>query len=113
MKGRLARLVDNKVIHHFIPVLNPIKLGLSVSALILIKARGENLSSMEQKLAEFSEVNVVYDITGEYDAAIVARFRTADELNRFLKKVLAVEDVERTATSVVLNILKEDLRLNI
>ncbi len=113
VKGRLARLVDNKVIHHFIPVLNPIKLGLSVSALILIKARGENLSSMEQKLAEFSEVNVVYDITGEYDAAIVARFRTADELNRFLKKVLAVEDVERTATSVVLNILKEDLRLNI
>ncbi len=113
VKSKLERLTDNRVIINFQPILDPTKLGYNVSALILIKAQGENLAAIEQKLASFEEVKIVYDITGEYDAAIIARLKTPDQLNKFLKKVLAVENVERTATSVILNILKEDLRLYI
>ena len=53
----------------------------------------------------------VYDITGEKDIVVVAKFKTRTELNRFIKTVLSVEFIERTNTHIVLNTVKEDFRL--
>jgi Lrp/AsnC family transcriptional regulator for asnA, asnC and gidA len=52
-------------------------------------------------------VNAVYDVTGEYDAIIVAQFRNREELNEFVKGLLAVPGVKRTNTMLVLNTMKE------
>jgi len=53
----------------------------------------------------------VFDSTGEWDAIIMARFRTRSELNIFVKKVLDHENVDRTYTQVVLNITKDEKRV--
>jgi isopropylmalate/homocitrate/citramalate synthase/DNA-binding Lrp family transcriptional regulator len=113
VRYRLEILRERGVIMDVVPLLDPIKLGFNVSSLIMIKGRGKDLAEMEREIAKMRCVNMVYDITGEYDAAIVARFTSQDELNRFLKKLLAMKDVERTATSIILHIVKEDPRLPI
>ena len=51
----------------------------------------------------------MYDVTGEFDAIIVARFKDTSELDEFVKNLLKEPDVQRTYTQTVLNILKEDL----
>jgi DNA-binding Lrp family transcriptional regulator len=55
----------------------------------------------------------VYDITGEFDVAVAARFKTREKLNKFIKSILTIQHVKRTVTNVVLNVVKEDLRVKV
>ena len=55
----------------------------------------------------------MYDITGTYDALILARFKTRAELSDMIKEELhASPYIERTNTHIVLNILKEESSFN-
>lgn len=109
--NRVKRLTGDGVIKGFIPLLDPGKLGYDITALMLVKARGGHLLEVEKQLAESGDTAIVYDITGEHDIAVVVRFKSRGELNSFVKRVLAMEHVERTETSLVLNIVKEDLKV--
>ena len=53
----------------------------------------------------------VYDITGDADMVIIAKFKTREFLSDFVKKVSAIPNVENTLTHLVLNTIKEDNRL--
>ncbi|MCX6818651.1 MAG: Lrp/AsnC ligand binding domain-containing protein, partial [Candidatus Aenigmarchaeota archaeon] len=65
------------------------------------------LVEVEEKIAKKHNAFAVYDVTGDTDAMIIARFRSREELNDFVKSLLAMEFVERTNTHLVLNTLKE------
>ena len=47
------------------------------------------------------------DMTGSYDAEILARFHTTRQLDSFVKKLQKDEDVEATSTRLILNMYKE------
>ncbi len=106
--ARVKRLMSLGVIRGFTPVIDPAKLGLELTALILVRASGPHLVEVEKDIAEYENVCAVYDITGEYDIAVIARFKGRRELNDFIKKLLSHRHVERTVTSIVLNVVKED-----
>jgi DNA-binding Lrp family transcriptional regulator len=52
---------------------------------------------------------LVYDITGDFDIAVIARFKDREELNIFIKNLLVIPYIKKTVTNVVLNIIKENL----
>lgn len=54
----------------------------------------------------------VYDTTGDFDSLIIAKFKNTNELNSFVKKLLAEEFVERTNTSLILNVVKDETSPN-
>jgi macrodomain Ter protein organizer (MatP/YcbG family) len=58
-------------------------------------------------------VFAVYDITGDYDVAIVTRFKDRSGLNDFVKSLLAAPHVKRTVTNLALNIIKENLQIKL
>ena len=62
---------------------------------------------VENKLAKNPHIFAVYDITGEYDALILARFKNRDDLSKMIKEIHTSPYVERTNTHIVLNIIKE------
>jgi Lrp/AsnC family transcriptional regulator for asnA, asnC and gidA len=53
-------------------------------------------------------VQAVYDVTGDFDALVIAKFRSRRELDSFVKSLQTIEFVERTETNLILNIIKED-----
>ena len=55
--------------------------------------------------------SATFDITGEWDSVIIAHFKDRTDLNRFIKKILAMEHIERTNTQVALNIVKDEKRI--
>jgi DNA-binding Lrp family transcriptional regulator len=69
------------------------------------------LLEMESEIARFPNVCCVYDVTGELDAIIVAKFKNREELSKYTKRLLALPYVERTNTHVVLTTIKEDFRI--
>ena len=92
--------------------MDPVKLGYSLTAIILIQAEGKYLVDVEKEVAKIKNVISVYDITGDFDIAVVARFKDRFGLNHFIKNLLSNPYVKRTVTNVVLNVVKEDFRIN-
>jgi DNA-binding Lrp family transcriptional regulator len=106
---RVRRLVKMGVIKRFTAELDTKVLGMDVTALILVSVEGAYITEVEKALSAFEQVIAVYDITGEFDVAVIAKFRSIDELNNFIKAVLKMPHVKRTVTSIAFNIVKEKL----
>jgi len=106
--NRVNKLLEAKIIKRFIPEIDYSKLGYDMTVMIGVITEGGQLEDIERKITESPNVNAVYDVTGEYDAMIVAQFKSREELNDFVKGMLAIEGVKRSNTMLVLNTLKEE-----
>ncbi|UCD73070.1 MAG: Lrp/AsnC family transcriptional regulator [Candidatus Bathyarchaeota archaeon] len=111
--SRTRKLMEEKIIKAYVPVIDPSKVGFDLSAMILIQAEGKHLREVEEELARMEEVYYVYDITGDFDIAVGARFRNRGEMDKFLKSLLKIPYVRRTVTNVVLNVVKEDFSVKV
>lgn len=109
--NRIRRLESEGIISGYAPRLNAEKLGYDIIALISLRIAHGKLMAVQEKIAADSRVYGVYDITGDWDSLILARFKTRAELNKFLKSLLATEHIERTSTSIALNVIKEEPRI--
>ena len=69
--------------------------------------------SVQNSIAKHPLVFAVYDITGEWDSLVLARFKDREEMDDFIKTTLSQKNIERTSSSLVLNNVKEDMRINI
>ena len=87
------------------------KLGYDLGAIIEITVSKGKLLEVEREIAKHPNVLAVYDVTGQSDAMIVAKFKNRKELNDLVKNLLKMEFVERTNTHVILNTIKEDFRI--
>ncbi|MEM0471645.1 MAG: Lrp/AsnC family transcriptional regulator [Sulfolobales archaeon] len=110
---RVKRLVKLGVIRRFTAELDLKLLGLDITALILVSVDGAHITEVEKTLSTYDQVIAVYDITGEFDVALIAKFRNMDELNNFIKTILKMPYIKRTVTSVVFNVVKEKLCMDI
>ncbi len=106
--NRVKNLEETGILKGYTMILDPAKLGYELTALILIQATGKHLAKVEAEIAQVSSVVAVYDITGDYDAAIITKFKDRASLNDFVKNLLTNHHIKRTVTSLALNVIKED-----
>jgi DNA-binding Lrp family transcriptional regulator len=109
--NRVKNLEDKGVLKAYTVIVDPNKVGYGLTAIILIQAEGKHLSDVENLVAKIDNVISVYDITGDFDFVVVARFKDRDSLNSFIKRLLTIPYVKRTVTNVALNVIKEDFRI--
>ncbi|MEM2001714.1 MAG: Lrp/AsnC family transcriptional regulator [Candidatus Methanomethyliaceae archaeon] len=111
--NRVKRLTQEGIIKGFSTILDPERLGFELTAIILMQVEGAHIVDVEKTLAKSPPVIAVYDITGDFDIVIIAKFRSRAELNKFIKDVLRMPHVKRSVTSIALNVVKEDVRLSL
>ncbi|MDO5823902.1 Lrp/AsnC family transcriptional regulator [Methanobrevibacter sp.] len=107
--NRIDKMVKIGVIKKFSPVLDHEKLGFVLTTIIGVRVKGEKLKSWEEKTMYNKNIVGIYDVTGEYDAILIAKFRNTNELNGFIKELLKNPIIERTYTQTVLEVIKEDM----
>ena len=105
---RIRRLEREGVVTGYRAVVDLARLGYDFFALIEITIRKGALLEVQQKIASYAGVVAVYDITGQSDSMALAKCRNRHDFSRLVKKILALENVERTNTHVILNVVKED-----
>ena len=110
--NRIKNLEEKKVIKGYTIIADPLKLGLEITAVILIQADGAHLTKIEQDIAKLSNVISVYDTTGDFDMIVIARFQNRSSLNVFIKSILSMRYLKRTVTNVVLNTIKENQKVD-
>jgi DNA-binding Lrp family transcriptional regulator len=109
--NRVARLEREEIIRGYVPLLDDEKLGWDLWATIGIRISKGRLREVEERLAKDPRAYAIYDVTGDYDALVIGRFRDRRDLDRFVKHTLQDPQIERTNTQVVLNRVKEDRRV--
>ncbi len=108
---RVERLERDGVIRGYVPLLDDEQLGWDLFATIGIRISKGRLREVEERLARDPRAYAIYDVTGDFDALLIGRFRDRRDLDRFVKHALQDPQVERTSTQVVLNRVKEDRRV--
>ena len=108
--SRVEALERRGVIRGYTALVDPAKLGYQITAVIELRITSGNILEVQRRISEDPHVFSVYDVTGEADSIVLARFRSREELSRFVKRVLSMEEVERTVTHIALEIVKEDPR---
>jgi len=111
--NRVKSLEDKGVLKGYTAIVDPNKVGYGLTAVILIQAEGKHLSNVEEEVAKINNVISVYDVTGDFDFVVIARFKDRESLNAFIKHLLTVPYIKRTVTNVALNVIKEDFRIKI
>ena len=109
--NHVQRLESAGVIKDYSTRLDHERLGYELTVITEIIVSKGKLLETEEEIAKIPNVCAVYDITGQTDAMVVAKFKSRSNLSDFTKALLAMTYVERTNTHVVLTTVKEDFRL--
>ncbi|MEM0046232.1 MAG: Lrp/AsnC family transcriptional regulator [Fervidicoccaceae archaeon] len=105
--SRIRRLEQLGIIRGYTLDLDHEKLGYKITAIIHFSVEGPYLEEIEKQLSSKQNVIFLYDITGEFDILAVARFRSIEELDKFVKDTLRNPHVKKTTTSIALRVVKE------
>ncbi len=111
--NKIKRLEESGAIKGYIPVLDPEYFGYNLMAVVAIRISHGKLIETQEKIAEDPRAFAIYDVTGEWDSIVIARFKSREDLNSFIKSILAQKYVDRTFTNIVLNVVKDEHRLQI
>ena len=104
----VKNLEKEGIIKRYTTKLDYEKVGYDIEVMIEVRISKGKLFDVERKIAMHPNVFAVYDITGAFDAVILARFSTRRLMDNFLKKLQTYEFVERTETKLILNTIKEE-----
>lgn len=107
IRGRYNRLVEMGVLR-VEAITNPLRMGYQTMALIGIKANGDKLLEVADKIAALDEVIYLIIVSGAYDIIAEAVCRDQDHLLQFLtERLYKIEGVRETESFMHLKIVKE------
>ncbi len=99
--------LNKDVIKGYSVMLDYGKLDYDIEIVTELRISKGKLSEVEEKIATHPNVTAVYDITGDFDAVVIARFKNRRVMDIFLKKIQTYDFIERTFTKFILHTIKE------
>ena len=111
--SRIKNLEDRGIVKGYTAILDPVKLGYDLTAVIFIQTDGRYLVDLENELSQIANVIVLYEITGDFDIVAVARVKDRGSLNTLIKSLLLTPHIKKTMTSISLSVVKEDFKIKI
>lgn len=109
ISNRLKKL-EKDVIKQYTLLIDPLKLGLTVTAIIIIQTESEKHAHVEIELSKLEDVSEVYSISGEYDILIKVWAQDLEELNKIVNnKIRSVDGVEDLTEMIVMERVKDTI----
>jgi DNA-binding Lrp family transcriptional regulator len=105
---RIKQLEKKEIIKSYTTRINYEEIGYDLSVIIKVRVSKGKLNEVGKKIITHKNVSAVYDITGDFDIMVLAKFKNRKSLDLFVKKIQTYEYIERTETILVLNTLKEE-----
>lgn len=109
--SRIRDLEEKGIIEKYSTKLNYEKLGYDLTVITEVTVSNGMIVEVGHEITKLREACAIYNVTGDADVMVLAKFRNRDELSNFTKSVLKLPNVERTKTHLVLITLKEDFNI--
>jgi len=107
VSNSVQRMKDEGVIDKFNLKLNFGKLGYSLTAVIKVKAKSDDLSKVLEELENYDCLTHIYETTGDFDIISIGKFKSREEMTEQLVDLVQCPHVETTNTSLVLSTIRE------
>ena len=105
VRRRIKNLLDSETIKRFTIELN---ITNRTSAITLISvASTADSSAVSKDLMNLKGVEIIYEITGQYDIAAIISASSVIEINRCIDEVRKIEGVSDTNTVIVLKTMRQ------
>lgn len=111
--NRIGHLKEIGVLKGSSVTIDPVKLGYELTAITLIQARTGDLTEAENEIAKIANVIAVYDITGDFDAIVITKFKDVPDLRAFVERLSFIPQVRRAVTNIALNVIKENFKIQL
>jgi Lrp/AsnC family transcriptional regulator of lysine biosynthesis len=100
VRNRVQSLLDSGIIMRFTVELTP---SAAVRGLTMISVDpSKPTSAISQQVEEISDVERIYEVTGEYDIVTVIASSGIEQVNRCIEKIRGIDGVVKTNTMIVL-----------
>jgi len=109
--SRIREMEKKGIIEKYTAKLNYEKLGYDLTVITEVTVSNGMIVEVGHDITKIKEAFAIYNVTGDADVMVLAKFRNRDELSNFTKRVLKLPNVERTKTHLVLITLKEDFNI--
>ena len=100
--NRISKLEENKIIEGYTLKLNNEKLGYKLTFLIRINIDGKHTQEILDEISSKPEVCSVFHTTGEQSAALICRFKEAQDVHNFIRELNEKEYITKTNSNMVL-----------
>lgn len=102
VQARLARLERSGVFQSFERAMSPAALGLPIEAMVSVIVRQADIPRITAEIAEIPEVIQAHGLSGQIDLMVRVAARDTQHLFDVDARILSIEGVERTETSLVM-----------
>ena len=109
--SRVKDLEEKGIIVKYTAQINYEKLGYELTVITEITVSKGMTEEVGWQISGIRETCAIYNVTGDSDMMVIAKFKGRDDLSNFTKRVLKIENVERTKTHLALITLKEDFNI--
>ena len=111
---RIKKLQDSKIITGFQAILNPIALGLDISAIItVISGSSKSYKEIISEAEGTPEVVQCYSTTGRGSHKLIVSTKNSTSLEELLREIQRWPGVTRTETQIILSSYKEGAKIPI
>ena len=111
--SKIKKLEEMGILKGYTVILDSVKLGFDLTAIIFIQTEGGYLKDLENELSQITNVITLYEITGDFDVVAIVKLKDRDGLNSLLKNLLVTPHIKRTMTDITLNVVKEDFKIKL
>jgi DNA-binding Lrp family transcriptional regulator len=103
IRRRIKNLIDNGTISRFTIEENSSKKTSAITLLSVSSTTDTN--SVASKLQDIHGVKVIYEITGQYDVAVILSAESINEINSSIDEIRRIQVVSNTDTVIILRTL--------
>ena len=100
IRRRIKNLIDNGIISRFTIEENSSKKTSAITLLSVSSTTDTN--SVASKLQDIDGVMVIYEITGQYDVAVIISADSINEINSSIDEIRRIQGVSNTDTVIIL-----------
>ena len=103
IRRRIKNLIDDGSISRFTIEENASKMTSAIT--LLSVASSNDTNSVASKLQSVPGVQIIYEITGQYDIAVIISANSINEINSSIDDIRRIEGVSSTDTVIILRTL--------
>lgn len=112
---RINTLIDHQIIDRQVAIIDPTKVGYTLTVLVMIKMATSNVSMQqrfERVMANEPQVMICYEISGDYDFILVVNSQNMQDYHAFTRRLLTSENnVNHFNSQFVMNFIKSGTKI--
>ena len=113
IRYRIERLEKRRIINGYVALINPRRIGLNITAIMMIKINPQMIKDISPKLASFKELRHLFRSTGQYDMISVVNARDIGHLNDVMGEIKQIKGIHELIVEVATELVKVDPKFSL